>query len=235
MHGGRKGLGVRLVGHGVGADDAVLQGHDAGGVALGQLRVMGDHDHQTVPGHLLEQLHDLDAGFTVQCTGGLVGQQDVGVVHQCTGNGHTLHLAAGHLAGVLVQLVAQTHFLQCLGGAAAALGPGNAGDGKGQLHVGQHGLVGDKVVALEHKADGVVAVGVPVAVGVLFGGDAVDDQIAAVISVQTADNVQQGSFAGAAGAEDGDEFVITQVQADIVQHILHEITGLVLFADLFDL
>ena len=117
----------------------------------------------------------------------------------------------------------------------AALGPGNTGDGKGQLHVGQHGLVGDEVVALEHKADGVVAVGVPVAVGVLFGGDAVDDQIAAVIPVQTADNVQQGSFAGAAGAEDGDEFVITQVQADIVQRILHEITGLVLFADLFDL
>ena len=95
--------------------------------------------------------------------------------------------------------------------------------------------MGDEVVALEHKADGVVAVGVPVAVGVLFGGDAVDDQIAAVIPVQTADNVQQGSFAGAAGAEDGDEFVITQVQADIVQRILHEIAGLVLFADLFDL
>ena len=56
-----------------------------------------------------------------------------------------------------------------------------------------------------------------------------------VIPVQTADNVQQGGFAGAAGAEDGDEFVITQVQADIVQRILHEIAGLVLFADLFDL
>ena len=79
-----------------------------------------------------------------------------------------LHLAAGHLGGVLVQLVAQTHFLQCFGGPAAALGTRYAGDGQCQLHVGQHGLVGDEVVALEHEADGVVAVGVPVAVGVLL-------------------------------------------------------------------
>ena len=202
---------------------------------MGQLRVVGDHDDEAVFGHFLQQLHDLDAGLAVQCAGGLVGQQDVRVVDEGAGDGHPLHLAAGHLGGVLVQLVAQTHFLQRLGGPAAALGTRYAGDGQCQLHVGQHGLVGDEVVALEHEADGVVAVGVPVAVGVLFGGDAVDDQIAAVIPVQTADNVQQGSFAGAAGAEDGDEFVITQVQADIVQRILHEIAGLVLFADLFDL
>ena len=79
--------------------------------------------------------------------------------------------------------------------------------------------MGDEVVALEHKADGVVAVGVPVAVGVLFGGDAVDDKVAAVVAVQAADDVQQGGLAGAAGAEDGDEFVVAQVQADIVQRV----------------
>ena len=117
-------------------------------------------------------------------------------------------------------------------GAAAALGPGNAGDGKGQLHVGQHGLVGDKVVALEHKADGVVAVGVPVAVGVLFGGDAVDDELAVVVAVEAADDVEQRGLARAAGAEDGDEFAVAQVEADPVERCLCQIAGGVFLFDI---
>ena len=52
VHGGNgSSLVLGFVGHGVGADHAVLQLYDAGGVALGQLRVVGDHDHQTVPRH----------------------------------------------------------------------------------------------------------------------------------------------------------------------------------------
>ena len=178
---------------------------------------MGDHDHKAVFGHLLQQLHHLNAGVAVQCAGRLVGQQDVGVIDQCAGDGHTLHLAAGHFAGVLVQLIAQSHLLQRLGGAALALCARDAGNGQGQLHVGQNGLMGDQVVALEHKADGVVAVGVPIAVGVLFGGDPVDDKVTAVVPIQAADDVQQGGLTGAGGAQDGDEFAVAQVQADIIQ------------------
>ena len=47
----------------------------------------------------------------------------------------------------------------------------------------------DQVVGLEDKADRVIAVGVPVAVLVVFGRDAVDDQIAFIVAVQTADDV----------------------------------------------
>ena len=227
--------GVRLVGGGVGEDDAVLQVDDAGGVLLGQFRVVGDHDHEAVLGHFLQQLHDLNARLTVQRAGGLVGQQDVGVVDEGAGDGHALHLAAGHLGGVLVELVAEADLLERLGGPAAPLGPRNAGDGQGQLHIGQHRLMRDEVVALEHEADGVVAVGVPVAVGVLFGGDAVDDEVAAVIAVQAADDVQQRGLAGAAGAEDGDEFAVAKVQTDLVKGRLHKIAGLVLLVDLFEL
>ena len=224
----RKRCGVRL-------DHAVPQADDAGSILLCKLRVMGDHDHKAVFGHLLQQLHHLNAGVAVQCAGRLVGQQDVGVVDQCAGNGHTLHLAAGHFAGVLVQLVAQTYLLQRLGGPAAALGTGNAGDGQRQLHIGKHCLVRDEVIALEHKANGVVAVRVPVAVGIFFGGDAVDDQITAVVAVQTANDVQQGGLTGTAGAENGDEFVVPQVQADIIQCFLHQIAGFVFFLDVVEL
>ena len=132
-----------------------------------------------------------------------------------------MHLTAGHLAGMLVQLVSQTHLFQCLGGPAAALRTRNAGNGQCQLHVGEHRLVGDQVIALEHETNGVVAVGVPVAVGVFFGGDA--------------DDVQQGGLAGTAGAENGNKFIVPQVQADVIQCFLDQIAGLVFFFDVFEL
>ena len=166
---------LRGEGGGVPGDLAVQHADDAGGVALGQLRVVGDHDNEPVLGNLLEDFHHLHAGFRVQGAGGLIGQHDVRVVDNGPGNGHTLHLAAGHLAGALFQLAAQAHPLQGLLGAAAALRLGYAGEGQGQLHVLQHRLVGDEVVALEHKAHRVVAVGVPVPVLVVLGGAAVDD------------------------------------------------------------
>ena len=49
---GQHGI-VRQEGGRVGLDDAVAQTDDAGGIPFGQLRVVGDHDHKAVFGHLL--------------------------------------------------------------------------------------------------------------------------------------------------------------------------------------
>ena len=206
------GLLLLAVGVGVPGDLAVLQGNDAGGILLGQLRVVGDHDHQAVLGHLLQQLHHLDGGLGVQRAGGLVGQEDVRIVDQGPGDGHPLHLPARHLGGHLAELVAQAHPLQGLHRPAAAFRLGHARQSQGQLHVGQHRLVGDEVVALEHEADGVVAVGVPVGVLVVLGGAAVDDEVAAGVLVQTAYNVQGGGLAAARGAQDGHKLVFPELQ-----------------------
>ena len=54
-------------------------------------------------------------------------------------------------------------------------------------------------------------------------------------AVQTADDVQQGGLAGAAGAQNGHEFVVPQVQTDVVQCVLHQLAGLIFFVDLFEL
>ena len=145
------------------------------------------------------------------------------------------HLSAGHLAGLFVKLFAQTHPLQRFRRPSAPLRPGNAGDGQSQLHVGKDGLVRDKVVALEHEADGVVAVGVPIPVVIFPGGDAVDDQISAVIAVKAADDIQQRRFARAAGPEDGDKLIVPQVQADAVQRGLNQCSGFILLENLPDL
>ncbi len=65
---------------------------------------------------------------------------------------------------------------------------------------------------MEHKAHGVVAVGVPVAVAVLLGGAAVDDEVAAGVTVQSTDDIQRGGLAAARGTKDGDELVFPELQ-----------------------
>lgn len=49
--------------------------------------------------------------------------------------------------------------------------------------------MGDQIVALKNKAYGVIPVGVPVPVRVFFCGDAIDDQITAVVVVKAADDI----------------------------------------------
>ena len=83
-----------LKGQGIIDHTAVAQLDDASGVSLRQLGIVRDHDDQLILGDLLEDLHDLHAGGRVQRTGGLVGKENIGVVDDGAGNGHTLHLTA---------------------------------------------------------------------------------------------------------------------------------------------
>ena len=156
---------------GITADNAVGQVHNTGGVFLSQLRVVRNHDDQTVVRNLGKQIHNLDARFRIQRAGGLVGQQDLRVVDERTRNGHALHLTARQLARLLVYVVAQAHALERTHRAVVAFGTRNARQRQRQLYVRQHRLVRNEVVALEHETNAVVAVGVPVLVLVLLGGD----------------------------------------------------------------
>ena len=93
--------------------------------------------------------------------------------------------------------------------------------------------MGDEVVALTDTADGVVAVVVPVGVLVVLGGHPVDDQVAAVVPVQAADDVQQGGLAGATLAQDGDELMFPEGNADPLQGGLAQLPGDVGFDNVF--
>ena len=122
---------------------------------------------------------------------------------------------------------------QRLLGAAGALAGADAADRQRQLNVAEHALVRDEIVALEDEADRVVAVAVPVAVGVTLGGDAVDDQVAVVVAVETPDDIQQGGLAGAALSEDGDKFAVPQVQRYALKRLLYQRAGFIYFSDVF--
>ncbi len=196
---------------------------------------MGDHDNQAVLGDFGEQVHNLDAGLGVKGAGGLVGEQNLGVVDEGAGNGHALHLSAGKLAGLFVGMLREADAVELFERTPLALLGGHARKRQRQLDVGENRLMRDEVIALEDKADTVVAISVPVAVLVLLGGDAIDDEVARVVVVKAADDVEHGGLARARGAQDGDEFVVAEGYRDIVECGLREGAGGVGLADLLKL
>ncbi len=101
--------------------------------------------------------HDLVAGGRVEVAGGLVGQQDGGVVDQRAGDGHALALAAGKLVGLVVHALFQVHLPQGLLGPLQPLGGGHAGIDQRQLDVVQRGGARQQVEGLEDEADFLVA------------------------------------------------------------------------------
>ena len=47
----------------------------------------------------------------------------------------------------------------------------------------------NQIITLEDKSDRMISVGIPVAVFVFFRGNPVDDQISAVVTIQSADDI----------------------------------------------
>ena len=157
---------------------------------------MGYHYHKALLCNLFQKLHNLNAGIRVQGPGRFIREKNLRVIDQGTGNGYSLHLSAGHLTGTLVKLGAKPHFLKSFFGPAPSLVFGNTGNGQGKLHIGQHSLMGNQVIALKNKANGVISVGIPIPVLIFPGGNSIDDQVSAVVTVQATDNIQKSGLAG---------------------------------------
>ena len=124
---GRDALARRVDRSGVARDQAVLDAHDAIGVFLGKLRVVRDHDNEAVATELLQDIHDLDRGLGIEGAGGLVGEDDLGVVNDGAGDGHALHLPARELVWPLAQVLAEAHAPKRLLRPAPPLRLGRAG------------------------------------------------------------------------------------------------------------
>ena len=196
---------------------------------------MRDHDDQAVVRNLGEQVHDLHTGLGVERARGLVCQQDLGIVDERAGDGDALHLAAGKLARLFAHVLGKPHAAERLDGALPALSAGHAGKREGQLDVFQNGLVWDKVVGLEHEADAVVAICVPIAVFVLACGHAVDEQVSVVVMVKAADDVEHGGLARARRPQHRHELVVAEGHRHMIERGLREVRSGVGLAHVYQL
>ena len=93
----------------------------------------------------------------------------------------------------------------------------------------------NEVIALEHKADAVVAVGIPIAIVKILGRNTVDQQVAGIEMVESADDVEHRSFTRARGTQDGYKLVIAKRQAYAVERYLRKRLRNVPFANISEI
>ena len=140
-----------------------LVAHDLAGMQLDDalahrvddlLVVRGHHDRRAGAVDGVQHLHDAQRRRRIEVSGGLIGQQDLRMVHIRAGDGHTLLLTAGQLMRVVVLLTGQSHGLQHLRHQRLDGGPARADHLKRERHILPHGLVRQQLVILEHESDG---------------------------------------------------------------------------------
>src|SRR5690554_363054 len=120
-----------------------------------------EHGHLPLAHHRPEQFHHLAARAGVEAGHRLVGQHDLGVLHQHAGDGHALLLAPGEGVGATRRQMRQADPLQGLHGllaGVAAGGQGMAGQDaaaahQAEQHVLQYREDADHVELLEDAAD----------------------------------------------------------------------------------
>ena len=112
-------------------------------------------------GALRDQLHDLDRGFRIERGGRLVGEHQIGLLHQRARDADALALAAGELVGALGGEVAEPDGVEQLEGAVDIGGRKLAQPGAPHRHIAEpaaqhvldHREPLDQIVFLEHHAD----------------------------------------------------------------------------------
>ena len=191
-------------------DDALVE-------VLDQGVLVGDHEHRGAPAvDFAEQVHNLKGQGRVDVARGLVGDNHGGVVHQGTGQAHTLALAAGKLGGVMLGLVLQAHQAEDVGYPLADGTGGGAHHPHGKGHVVVDSHVVNQAEILEHNAH------LPADVGDFpfrQAGNihAVHDNLAGIGPLFAHDQFQEGAFARAGGAHDKDELALLHREVDVVE------------------
>lgn len=222
---------------GVGDDEAVAEDDGAAGVA-GDVLVVGDEDDgdALLLVELPEEADDLAAGAAVEVASGLVAHEDVGVVDQGPGDGDTLLLTAGELAGMVMQAVGEADERQFVLGALTALAKGDAaGVEERELDVFERRSASQQIEILKDEAETVIADAgslVTRHVGDFFAGQAV---AAAGGAVEAAEHVHEGGFSGAGRAHKGYVFAFFDVEGGGAEGFDLDLAEVVDFPDIAEL
>jgi hypothetical protein len=179
--------------------------------------VCGHQQRDTfIGGNVEKELKYGRAGVFVERAGGFVGQQDFGVVHERTADGRTLTFATGELLNLLIQAVGESGALgkkmQSLVGEDAI---GSRSYGRDQAILSER-QVGDEVVKLEDETDFVTKQLEQVAMAIHF--DAVDNDVAAVGCVESAEEMEESAFAAAGGTAECDGFSLSGFEVYAAKH-----------------
>lgn len=217
VEGAVKGVGgVKFCVGSAGDDAALIEDEDHRGVADGG-KAMGDDEYSFAAHEVLEgRLH---GGLTVavESRGGFVEDEDGGVAQEGAGEGETLALSAGERGAALADdgliTVGERHDeVVGEGGAGGSFDLGFGGFRATEEKVGANG-VDEEDGVLGNERDLAAKVGEAQVAQVV----AVDSDAAGIHFVEPRDEVGEGGFAGAAGADEGADGAGREVDGDVAQ------------------
>jgi FKBP-type peptidyl-prolyl cis-trans isomerase len=163
----------------------------------------------------------LRGGLFVQISRGLIGEQYGRLVRERTGDRDPLLFAAGQAVDGAVESVAEADLGE--NGSAAPSGRGTADpvELEGEAHILLDVERGYEIEELVHEAE--MSASKQRALRFRHRGHdpASDRHLTAVGVVDSADDIQQGRFAGAAAAHDGHHFTGVDAGIDPVEHPVH--------------
>ena len=155
--------------------------------------------------------------MAVKRASGFVGEDDLSAVHQRTGDGDALLLAAGELAGFMLGAFAEAEAgKQRFGAFFPRFAVRTGVDGRNS-DVFPGFEVGEQVVALEDKADVFAPERGAFLRAEVSGVFAVDVILAGAGAVKAAEDIHQGGFARPRLADDGDHFPRFDFQVEVVE------------------
>ena len=199
-------------------DPAVLKQQDAVGRADGGQAVRDDEAGAALQG-LLDRVLDEHLGFRIHRGGGLVQHKQPGIVQDGAGKGDQLLFACGQPAAALAHLavIALVHLPD------EGISIDQPGGGHGLLPAGLrigvaqvvHHRAREQVRLLQHIAQG----GLQPQLAALPVIHAVDQDAPGSGLIKAAQQVHDGGFAGAGGADDGDGLARPDVQIKITEDL----------------
>ena len=202
------------VGHGVVGDDAAVGDDDgAGAYGLDLLHDVGGEEDRLVLADLTDEGADFLELVGVEAGGGLVEDEHVGVVDERLSEADALLVALGELGDALVGFGGEAchadHLLHPVAGIGDLIDAGGEGEELADIHLHVERVLLGEVADVGADREGVVVDALSANQHVALGG-----------GDEAGDDLHEGGFAGAVGAEEADDFAFFGGEADVVEGAL---------------
>jgi hypothetical protein len=219
------------------AFDEMAVAEDGDFLGIGSYRrfVRDHHDGFAVDGgEIAEKFADDFAIGAVEIAGGFVGEENGGIHDESAADGNALLLAAAHGVGAMLAAIEEAEIGQEGVGFFQAGGSISALEHEGKHDVFLCGQSGDEIEGLENEADAAAAEEGQVVVGHVGEIGAVDEDATGIGDGKAGHEMEEGAFAGTAGAHDGEEFSLLDVEGDAAQGGDGAVALAEILGDIFD-